>query len=294
MAKKENIPWFMNPKSPVYKRFMRQQMNPMGPYMQAARQVLGQMSPDKDPYVQALRAAAGRDVMGDPALQGLDALMGGIASREDIGREYDTAQERLMSAIQGMDFGAGGKAVGDITSALGAAIGADLGQTKDVAQTAGTVSGMGGQGGDVYSKAIGGSLGAQMQQLKAGRQSEAEGRRAELGMSRAQLLSQLAGEGRQMGLEAARASSDIGGQRRQLMLEMGQARAQGRQMMDPFKLPMSQQALIQSMMQTQGMAQDLKKGGYSGGSSWSGLSGNALPVPLNWQNIMVGGSQQAY
>jgi len=287
MAKRENIPWFMNPKSPVYKRFMRSQMNPMGPYMQAARRVLGQMTPDKDPYVQALRTAAGRDVSQDPALKGLEALMGGVASREDISKEYGGAQERLMQAIQGMDFGAGGRAVGDIASALGAAIGADLGQTKDIAQTAGTVSGMGGQGGDVYSKAIGGSLGAQMEQLKAQRQGEAEGRRAELGMSRAQLLSQLAGEGRQMGLEAARAASDIGGRRQQLMLEMGQSKAQGRQMLDPFRIPMAQQALIQSMLQTQGLRQDLKQGGYSGGLSWSGLNNNAQPI--NWQNLMAGG-----
>lgn len=286
MAKAENIPWFMNPKSPVYKRFMRQQTNPMAPFVRAAQRALGGLTPDKDPYVQALRAAASRDVSSDPAVRALEMAAGGIASREDIGREYAAAQERLMQSLQGLDFGAGGRAVGDITSALGAAIGADLGQTKDVAQTAGTVSGMGGQGGDVYSKAIGGSLGAQMEQLKAGRMAEAEGRRAELGMSRAQLLSQMASQREQMGLEGAKAASDIGGQRRQLMLDIGQARAQGRQMQDPFKIPNAQQALIQSMLTNQGLIQDLKKGGGYKGSSWANLSN----PNLNWQNIMAGGA----
>lgn len=345
MAKKGKggLAWTTNPKSPQYKRFQQGALNPYGPaianmskylsgYTQAndpATQALLRASREdvsqnpayqallaakgrdvnQDPYVQALRAASQRDVNQDPAVQALSTMLSGAPTAEKIGQEFGGAQERLAKYMQGVDYGAGGKAVGDITSMLGTAIGSDLGQTKDIAQTAGTVSGMGGQGGDVYSKAILGGASAAFEGQKAQRMSDVEARKQELGMQRANLLSQLQGQNQayglqaeqalsglmgqqeQYGIQAGQTLSDLMGQRTQYGIQAGQAgtdvrktrldlaqnlnqmRAQNRLAYDPFKLQTQLQSLYGGFLTNRAAAQKIKSAGGSTGGFATNPSG---------------------
>lgn len=270
---KNRLPWYMNPQSPIYKRYMKQQASPMAPYIKSMQAAMQGINPETDPYTMALQAQSQRDITQDPGAQMLANIQAALPTSEKISAEYGGAQQRLADYISKVDFGAGGKAVGDITSALGAAIGADLGQTKDVAQTAGTVSGMGGQGGDVYSKAILGGAGAQMEGLKAQRMSDVEGRRTEAMSARANLLSQLAGEGRQAGLEAAKQRGDLAFKKLEMGMNIGQAQSQNRQMFNPFGMATNQQALIQSILTNRNLMADLKKSGTKAGSWKNSLTG---------------------
>lgn len=281
---KNRVPWFMNPKSPTYKRYMKGQQNPMGQYIKSMNKALDKMTVKGDENIQRLNALASRDVNLDPSVQALNLTMQNAPSRESINEQYNTAKQNLADYVSKVDFGAGGKTVGDITAALGTAIGADLGQTKDVAQTAGTVSGMGGQGGDVYSKAILGGAAAAFEGQKAQRMSDVEAGNRELGVQKAQLLSQLIGQRDQYGVAAGQATSDLRARRADLGMEIGKARSENAAAYDPFKLPMQLQALYGGYLQNQGALADLrKKGGKARGASSWGTGGT--PASGLWTGI---------
>lgn len=244
--KKSSIPWFMNPKSPVYKAFIKNQKFGMSGSIKAATSALqGDLyDPAKNPALLNAQGRAGMDINADPAVAGYNAALGGIQSNESINKNYADQLAKVSALIAGTKYGQGGESAAAFTSGLGAAIGADPTQTANVAQGVGTVSGQGGQGGDVYSAAILGGTASDFARQRAEDVKNQSATRMQLTLDRSGELSRLAQMRAAAGTEAAGLQTQMLQGKQDLRTSIAGLRDQQRSAWDPFKLPGAQQAYI--------------------------------------------------
>jgi hypothetical protein len=154
---------YMNPSKASYKNWMKKQTGQFNPLLNVLTDQRNAMSPENDYQVQAY-----------------DKLLGALPSREKISEGYKSGLSNLAGYMQGVDTTRGAQGVSDIISSLGAGIGADVGASRDLATTAGTLSGVGTAGGDVMSKALMQGAAGRFAGLEAQRLGEVEGRQQEL------------------------------------------------------------------------------------------------------------------
>ena len=154
---------YMNPSKASYKNWMKKQTGQFNPLLNVLTDQRNAMSPENDYQVQAY-----------------DKLLGALPSREKISEGYKSGLSNLAGYMQSIDTTRGAQGVSDIISSLGAGIGADVGASRDLATTAGTLSGVGASGGDIMSKALMQGAAGRFAGLEAQRLGEVEGRQQEL------------------------------------------------------------------------------------------------------------------
>jgi hypothetical protein len=142
----------------------------------------------------------------DPRVLELDRLIGGEKSVEDIKSSFAQRLSNLSQYMQGIDMARQGKGVSSIIEGIGGALGVE--GASDVAAEAGAVSGIGG-GEDIYSKALMTGAASQFAGLESDTLKDRSNRLMQLGMSRADALSEARRERRDMRLRLA----DVRGQR---------------------------------------------------------------------------------
>lgn len=277
--KKSSIPWFMNPKSPVYKAFIKNQKFGMSGSIQASTNALkGDLyNVNKNPALLEAQRRAGMDINADPGVAGYDAALSGIQSNDAINKNYADQLAKVSALIAGTKYGQGGANVSAATSGMGAAIGADPTQTANLAQSAGTVSGMGGQGGDVYSAAI---LGGAASDFAARGAEDVKGQsatRMQLMLDRSGELSRLAQMKAQAGTEAAGLQTQMLQGRQDLRTGIAGMRDQQRSAWDPFKMATNQQAYISGNITNATAYAAYKKAG--GKKSYKTFSGSSASAP---------------
>ena len=243
---KNNIPWFMNPKSPIYKAFLKNQKFGMSSSIQASKNALkGDLyDPNKNPALLNAQSRAGMDVNADPSVTAYDSVLGGIQSNEAINKNYADQLARVSELISGTNYGRGGESVSAATAGMGANIGVDPSVTANLAQTAGTVSGMGGQGGDVYSKAILGSAAVGFNNARAEDIRNQASNRQQLTLGRGGEVSRLNQMKAQAGTEAAGLQTQMLEGKQGLLTGIAGLRDQQRAAYNPFAMPTNQQAYI--------------------------------------------------
>ncbi len=275
---KNNIPWFMNPKSPVYKAFIKNQKFGMSSSIKASKNALNSdlYNPAKNPALLNAQSRAGMDVNADPSVAGYNAALTGIQSNDAINKNYADQLAKVSSLISVTKYGQGGANVSAATSAMGNAIGADATQTANLATTAGTVSGMGGQGGDVYSKAILGGTASNFARLGAEDVKNQSATRMQLTLDRGGELSRLSREKAQANTEAAGLQTQMLEGRQGLLTGIAGLRDQQRAAYDPFKMATNQQAYISGNITNATAYAAYKKAG--GKKSFAQFSGDPKPV----------------
>ena len=273
---KNNIPWFMNPKSPVYKAFMKNQRFGMSNSIQASNDALkGDLyNVNKNPALLEAQRRAGVDVNADASVAGYNAALSGIQSNESINKNYADQLAKVSALISGTKYGQGGANVSAATSAMGGAIGADATQTANLATTAGTVSGMGGQGGDVYSNAILGGTASNFARLNAEDVKNQSATRMQLTLDRGGELSRLNQMKAQAGTEAAGLQTQMLEGRQGLLTGIAGLRDQQRAAYNPFAMPTNQQAYISgNINNATAYAAYKKAGGKKSYKSFMGTGG---------------------
>lgn len=275
---KNNIPWFMNPQSPVYKAFMKNQRFGMSNSIMASKNALkGDLfNANKNPALLEAQRRAGVDVNADPSVAGYNAALGGIQSNDAINKNYADQLAKVSALISGTKYGQGGANVSAATSAMGGAIGADATQTANLATTAGTVSGMGGQGGDVYSNAILGGAASDFARLGAQDVKDQSATRMQLTLDRGGELSRLSREKAQANTEAANLQTQMLEGRQGLLTGIAGLRDQQRAAYNPFAMPTNQQAYISGNITNATAYAAYKKAG--GKKSFAQFSGDPKPV----------------
>lgn len=240
---KNNIPWFMNPKSPIYKAFLKNQKSSMSRSIQASNDALkGDLyNVKKNPALLEAQRRAGVDVNADASVAGYNAALGGIQSNESINKNYADQLVKVSALISGTKYGQGGANVSNSVTTMGNAIGVD---PTNVAQTAGTVSGMGGQGGNVYSNAILGGAASDFARLGAQDVKDQSATRMQLTLDRGGELSRLAREKAQANTEAAGLQTQMLEGRQGLLTSIAGLKDQERAAYNPFAMPTNQQAYI--------------------------------------------------
>lgn len=277
--KKSSIPWFMNPKSPVYKAFIKNQKFGMSGSIKAATSALqGDLyDPTKNPALLNAQGRAGMDINADPSVIGYNAALGGIQSNESINKNYADQLAKVSALIAGTKYGQGGESAAAFTSGLGAAIGADPTQTANVAQGVGTISGQGGQGGDVYSAAILGGTASDFARQRAEDVKNQSATRMQLTLDRSGELSRLAQMRAAAGTEAAGLQTQMLQGKQDLRTSIAGLRDQQRSAWDPFKLPGAQQAYISGNISNATAYAAYKKAG--GKKSYKAFSGSSAGAP---------------
>lgn len=280
---KNNIPWFMNPKSPVYKAFIKNQKFGMSSSIKASKNALNSAlyDPTKNPALLNAQSRASMDVNADPSVAGYNAALGGIQSNDAINKNYSDQLAKVSALIKGTNYGQGGANVSAATSAMGGAIGADATQTANLAQSAGTVSGMGGQGGDVYSNAILGGAASDFARLGAQDVKDQSATRMQLTLDRGGELSRLNQMKVAAGTEAAGLQTQMLEGRQGLLTGIAGLRDQQRAAYDPFKMAGNQQAYISgNINNAAAYAAYRKAGGKKSYKSFS-TSGTGAPNGRN-------------
>jgi len=277
---KNNIPWFMNPKSPVYKAFMKNQRFGMSNSIMASKNALNSAlyNPAKNPALLNAQSRANVDINADPSVTGYNAALSGIQSNDAINKNYADQLAKVSALISGTNYGQGGQGASAITSAAGAAVGADPTQTANVAQATGTVSGMGGQGGDVYSKAILGGTASNFARLGAEDVKNQSATRMQLTLDRGGELSRAAREKAQANTEAAGLQTQMLEGRQGLLTGIAGLRDQQRAAYDPFKMAGNQQAYIGGNITNATAYAAYKKAG--GKKSFAQFSGDPKAVKV--------------
>jgi hypothetical protein len=274
---KNNIPWFMNPKSPVYKAFMKNQRFGMSNSIKASKDALksGLYDPTKNPALLNAQSRANVDINADPSVTSFDAALRGIQSNDAINKNYSDQLAKVSALIKGTNYGQGGANVSAATSAMGGAIGADATQTANLATTAGTVSGMGGQGGDVYSNAILGGAASDFARLGAEDVKNQSATRMQLTLDRGGELSRAARERAAANTEAAGLQTQMMEGKQGLLTGIAGLRDQQRAAYDPFKMAGNQQAYIGGNINNAAAYAAYKKAG--GKKSYASFKGGLVP-----------------
>lgn len=276
---KNNIPWFMNPKSPVYKAFIKSQKFGMSRSIQASKDALkGDLyNVNKNPALLEAQRRAGVDVNADPSVAGYNAALGGIQSNEAINKNYADQLAKVSALISGVKYGQGGQSASAVTSAAGAGIGADPTQTANVAQATGTVSGMGGQGGDVYSNAILGGTASSFARLGAEDVKNQSATRMQLTLDRGGELSRLNQMKAQAGTEAAGLQTQMLEGKQGLLTGIAGLKDQQRAAYNPFAMATNQQAYISGNINNAAAYEAYKKAG--GKKSYKSFMGTSKGAP---------------
>ena len=276
---KNNIPWFMNPKSPIYKAFIKNQKSSMSRSIQASNNALkGDLyNVKKNPALLEAQRRAGVDVNADASVAGYNAALSGIQSNDAINKNYADQLAKVSALISGTKYGQGGANVSAATSAMGGAIGADATQTANLATTAGTVSGMGGQGGDVYSNAILGGAASDFARLGAQDVKDQSATRMQLTLDRGGELSRLAREKAQAGTEAAGLQTQMLEGKQGLLTGIAGLRDQQRAAYNPFAMATNQQAYISGNINNAAAYEAYKKAG--GKKSYKSFMGTSKGAP---------------
>jgi len=154
---------FMNPSKSSYMNWMKKQTGQFNPLINVLTDQRNAMSPENDYQVQAY-----------------GKLLGALPSREKVSEGYKSGLANLANYMQGVDTTRGAQGVADIIGSVGAGVGADVGASRDLAMTAGTLSGVGSAGGDVMTKALMTGAAGRFAGLEAQRLGEIEGRQQEL------------------------------------------------------------------------------------------------------------------
>lgn len=280
---KNNIPWFMNPQSPVYKAFMKNQRFGMSNSIMASKNALNSAlyDPTKNPALLNAQSRANVDINADPSVTSFDAALSGIQSNDAINKNYSNQLAKVSALIAGTNYGQGGANVSAATSAMGAAIGADATQTANLATTAGTVSGMGGQGGDVYSNAILGGAASDFARLGAQDVKDQSATRMKLTLDRGGELSRAAREKAQANTEAAGLQTQMLEGKQGLLTGIAGLRDQQRAAYNPFEMATNQQAYISGNITNATAYAAYKKAG--GKKSFAQFSGDTKAV-----NVLAG------
>ena len=273
---KNNIPWFMNPKSPVYKAFIKNQKFGMSSSIKASKNALNSAlyDPTKNPALLNAQSRANVDINADPSVTSFDAALRGIQSNEAINKNYSDQLAKVSALIKGTNYGQGGANVSAATNAMGGAIGADAAQTANLAQTAGTVSGMGGQGGDVYSNAILGGAASDFARLGAQDVKDQSATRMQLTLDRGGELSRAARERAAANTEAAGLQTQMMEGKQGLLTGIAGLKDQQRAAYNPFTMPTNQQAYISGNITNATAYEAYKKaGGKKSYKSFMGTGG---------------------
>ena len=154
---------FLNPSKSSYMNWMKKQTGQFNPLINVLTDQRNAMSPENDYQVQAY-----------------GKLLGALPSSERVSEGYKSGLANLAGYMQGIDTTRGAQGVSDIIGSIGAGIGADVGASRDLAATAGTLSGVGSTGGDVMTKALMQGAAGRFAGLEAQRLGEIEGRQQEL------------------------------------------------------------------------------------------------------------------
>ena len=276
---KNNIPWFMNPKSPVYKAFIKNQKFGMSSSIKASKNALNSAlyDPTKNPALLNAQSRANVDINADPSVTSFDAALRGIQSNEAINKNYSDQLAKVSALIKGTNYGQGGANVSAATNAMGGAIGADAAQTANLATTAGTVSGMGGQGGDVYSNAILGGAASDFARLGAQDVKDQSATRMQLTLDRGGELSRLAREKAQANTEAAGLQTQMLEGKQGLLTGIAGLKDQQRAAYNPFAMATNQQAYISGNINNAAAYEAYKKAG--GKKSYKSFMGTSKGAP---------------
>ena len=272
---KNNIPWFMNPKSPIYKAFIKNQKFGMSSSIKASKNALNSAlyDPTKNPALLNAQSRANVDINADPSVTSFDAALSGIQSNDAINKNYSDQLAKVSALIKGTNYGQGGTNVSNSVTTMGNAIGVD---PTNVAQTAGTVSGMGGQGGDLYSNAILGGAASNFARLGAEDVKNQSATRMQLTLDRGGELSRAARERAAASTEAAGLQTQMLEGRQGLLTGIAGLRDQQRAAYDPFKMATNQQAYISGNITNATAYAAYKKAG--GKKSFAAFSGDPKPV----------------
>ena len=273
---KNNIPWFMNPRSPVYKAFMKNQRFGMSNSIRASRNALkGDLyDPNKNPALLEAQRRAGVDVNTDPSVTSYDAALKGIQSNESINKNYADQLAKVSSLISGTKYGQGGANVSNSVTAMGGAVGVD---PTNLATTAGTVSGQGGQGGDVYSAAILGGAATNFATRGAEDVKNQSATRMQLTLDRGGELSRLNQIKTQAGTEAAGLRTQMMEGKQGLLTDIAGLRDQQRAAYNPFTMSGNQQAYISGNINNATAYAAYKKAG--GKKSYRSFMGSSKDAP---------------
>ena len=257
---KNNIPWFMNPKSPVYKAFMKNQRFGMSNSIMASKNALNSAlyDPTKNPALLNAQSRANVDINADPSVTSFDAALSGIQSNDAINKNYSDQLAKVSALIKGTNYGQGGTNVSNSVTTMGNAIGVD---PTNVAQTAGTVSGMGGQGGDVYSNAILGGAASNFARLGAEDVKNQSATRMQLTLDRGGELSRAAREKAAANTEAAGLQTQMLEGKQGLLTGIAGLKDQQRAAYNPFAMPTNQQAYISGNINNATAYEAYKKAG---------------------------------
>ena len=272
---KNNIPWFMNPKSPVYKAFMKNQRFGMSNSIMASKNALNSAlyDPTKNPALLNAQSRANVDINADPSVTSFDAALSGIQSNDAINKNYSDQLAKVSALIKGTNYGQGGTNVSNSVTTMGNAIGVD---PTNVAQTAGTVSGMGGQGGDVYSNAILGGAASNFARLGAEDVKNQSATRMQLTLDRGGELSRAAREKAAANTEAAGLQTQMLEGKQGLLTGIAGLRDQQRAAYNPFAMPTNQQAYISgNITNATAYAAYKKAGGKKSFANFMGTGGGA-------------------
>lgn len=270
---KNNIPWFMNPKSPVYKAFMKNQRFGMSNSIMASKNALNSAlyDPTKNPALLNAQSRANVDINADPSVTSFDAALSGIQSNDAINKNYSDQLAKVSALIKGTNYGQGGTNVSNSVTTMGNAIGVD---PTNVAQTAGTVSGMGGQGGDVYSNAILGGAASNFARLGAEDVKNQSATRMQLTLDRGGELSRAAREKAAANTEAAGLQTQMLEGKQGLLTGIAGLKDQQRAAYNPFAMPTNQQAYISGNITNATAYEAYKKaGGKKSYKSFMGTGG---------------------
>ena len=272
---KNNIPWFMNPKSPVYKAFMKNQRFGMSNSIMASKNALNSAlyDPTKNPALLNAQSRANVDINADPSVTSFDAALSGIQSNDAINKNYSDQLAKVSALIKGTNYGQGGTNVSNSVTTMGNAIGVD---PTNVAQTAGTVSGMGGQGGDVYSNAILGGAASNFARLGAEDVKNQSATRMQLTLDRGGELSRAARERAAANTEAAGLQTQMLEGKQGLLTGIAGLKDQQRAAYNPFAMPTNQQAYISGNITNATAYTAYKKaGGKKSFANFMGTGGGA-------------------
>ena len=276
---KNNIPWFMNPKSPIYKAFIKNQKFGMSSSIKASKNALNSAlyDPTKNPALLNAQSRANVDINADPSVTSFDAALRGIQSNEAINKNYSDQLAKVSALIKGTNYGQGGANVSAATNAMGGAIGADAAQTANLAQTAGTVSGMGGQGGDVYSNAILGGAASDFARLGAQDVKDQSATRMQLTLDRGGELRRAARERAAANTEAAGLQTQMMEGKQGLLTGIAGLKDQQRAAYNPFAMATNQQAYISGNINNAAAYEAYKKAG--GKKSYKSFMGTSKGAP---------------